>query len=219
MSKKIQKRKLILIDDHPVMRQGFAKIIEEEPDLEICAQFATAKGVVAGVHIHRPDLVIVDIGLQDAHGLELIKDLRNQFPDLRLMVFSIYEESIFAERSLRAGAHGYVMKRTSPDEVLEAIRRVLDGEVWVSGAVRNRILKSSLTGRPFQTSLVAGLTDREVEVLQLIGRGHRSREIAEILKISVKTVETHRAHLKEKLDLKDTTQLTHFAMQWAGQTF
>lgn len=206
----------MLIDDHSVMREGFARIIEAEPDLEVCAQFDSAKGVLEAIYKIKPSLVIVDMCLEDTHGLELIKNIRAHHKKLPILVLSMYDESLYAERALRAGALGYVMKRASAEKVVDAIRQVLKGNIWLGEEMEKSLMTRLLRG---EGSLAATdtLSDRELEVLQLIGAGHRTREIAQTLGISPKTVETYRAHIKIKLDLKDGLELTRFAVEYLSE--
>jgi DNA-binding NarL/FixJ family response regulator len=207
-------KRIILVDDHPVMRQGFARIIEDQPDLEVCAQFDSAAGVLEAAQKQTPDLIVVDICLDDAHGLELIKDLRAQHERLPILALSMYDELLYAERAVRAGANGYVMKRSDTSSVIEAIRTVLDGGLWLGEGIRERMLDKFLGRKAANASSLEGLSDREFEVFQLIGQGLKTRQIAGKLSISPKTVDTYRAHLKEKLNLENGTELVRHALHW-----
>ena len=207
-------KRLVLVDDHQVMREGFARLIEEEPDLRVCAQFDSAKGVCAEIEKLNPNLVVVDICLDDTHGLELIKDIRAQQPKLPILALSMYDEGVYAERAVRAGANGYIMKRASAEAVIQAIREVLRGELWLGPAVRNRMVNRFLGRKAASASTLEGLSDREFEVFQLIGQGLKTRQIAEKLRISPKTVDTYRAHLKEKLNLEHGPDLVRHAVHW-----
>lgn len=218
----VRRGRLIMVDDHPVMRQGFARIVEDELDLEVCAQFSSAVGVIEAIGRERPDLVIVDPCLEDVHGLELIKDIRAQFDQIPILALSMYDEAVYAERAIRAGANGYVMKRSSTAAVLEAIRTALRGEFWLGEEVRERMVDKFLGRNSANASNLEGLSDREFEVFQLIGQGLKTREIAEQLGISPKTIDTYRAHLKEKLNLENGTELLRHALHWVesqGDTF
>jgi DNA-binding NarL/FixJ family response regulator len=212
------KRRVVLVDDHPLLRQGIGQLINQEPDLEVCGEVEDRAGALKVIHSKQPDLALVDLTLKNDRGLELIKDLRVQHPNVLILVLSMHEEALYAERVLRAGARGYIMKREAADKVLEAIRNVLAGSIYVSGAVAERILKgvADTTRRSDHPSL-ANLTDREFEVLMLIGKGHGNQQIARQLHISVKTVETHRAHLREKLQLRSGNELLRHAIHWAQQ--
>jgi DNA-binding NarL/FixJ family response regulator len=209
--------RIILVDDHPVMRQGFARIIEDETDLEVCAQFDSAAGVIAAIAKLDAQLVVVDICLEDSHGLELIKDIRAQYERLPILGLSMYDESLYAERSVRAGANGYVMKRSDTRSVIEAIRTVLGGGLWLGEGIRERMVDKFLGRKSADASSLEGLSDREFEVFQLIGQGLKTRQIAEKLNISPKTVDTYRAHLKVKLNLDNGTELIRHALHWVEQ--
>jgi DNA-binding NarL/FixJ family response regulator len=207
-------KRILIVDDHPMMRTGLAQLIDNEPDLKVCAEADNARQAVDLVAKQKFDLALCDISLPDKNGLELIKDLRVLNPQLPLLVVSMHDEMIYAERVLRAGGRGYIMKQEGPDKTLQAIRQVLDGQISVSGKMSARIL-DALSNRQAKTdSPIARLTDREFEIFQLIGRGQDSHAIAEQLHLSVKTVDAHRGHLKEKLELDNGTQLICFAARW-----
>jgi DNA-binding NarL/FixJ family response regulator len=206
---------VLLVDDHAVVREGLAQRINREADLEVCGEAQTVGEARRAVGKLHPDIVVVDISLPDGHGLELIKDLKIRHPDLRMLVFTMYDESIYAERTLRAGAHGYITKQESPERVLAAIRRVLQGGYAVSQHASSELLASvfqprSAAGAPATSSL----TDRELEIFQLIGQGVSTRGIAAQLGRSAKTIETHRARVMEKLHLKSATALISRAATW-----
>jgi DNA-binding NarL/FixJ family response regulator len=208
-------RRILLVDDHPITRQGLATLIGLEPDLTICGESPNAAHALEAIPKLVPDLVVVDLSLQGRSGLELIKDLHVCHPRIPCLVLSMHDEAIYAERALRAGAKGYLMKSAGGRAVIESIRRVLKGEISVSAAVNTRIL-SSLAGKDYKTedSPMARLSDREFEIFQLIGEGLGTREIAGRLLISIKTVEAHRAKLKEKLGAKDAPGLVREAVRW-----
>ena len=199
-----------------MMRQGLAALINNEPDLAICCEAESASQAMDAVASGKPDLVIADITLPDKSGLELIKDLQAVHPGLQILVVSMHDESLYAERVLRAGGRGYIMKQEGGKRLMEGIRRVLAGEIYVSDKMSKRILeifsgqRSTSNGSP-----VEKLTDREFEVFQLIGEGKATRDIALKLHLSVKTVEVHRLHIKEKLELKTAPELIRFAVRWA----
>jgi DNA-binding NarL/FixJ family response regulator len=209
------KRKLLLVDDHPFMRAGLAQLIERQLDLVVCGEAgepSEAMRVVARTH---PDLVLCDITMPGRSGLEFIKDLRAQYSELPILVVSMHDEAIYAERALRAGAKGYIMKEAGGENLLSAIRCVLRGEVYVSPDQSARILNDLSSRRPRgSTSPIEKLTDREFEIFRLIGQGKSTRDVAEQLHLSPKTVDVHRSHIKEKLDLKDATALVRFAVRW-----
>jgi DNA-binding NarL/FixJ family response regulator len=197
------------------MRQGLTALIHNEPDLVICAEAETAADAMRQVQAHSPDLVLLDLTLPDKSGLELIKDLLAPFPHLPILVVSMHDETIYAERVLRAGGRGYVMKQEGGKRLIEAIRRILAGHIAVSEKMAGRILELFSGRRPQATaSPVQKLTDREFEIFQLIGQGRNTRDIAKHLHLSVKTVEVHRLHIKAKLELSDATSLMHAAVRW-----
>jgi DNA-binding NarL/FixJ family response regulator len=205
---------IFVVDDHPLMRQGLTQLINNEPDLFVCGEAEDAPHALKGISIRNPDLVIVDISLQGNNGIELTKSIKALYKDLRIMVLSMHDEHIYAQRVLRAGANAYVMKQEAPDRVIKAIRRTLSGDIYVSEKVGAQILHQIVNGRSDHESPVDRLSDRELEIIQLIGEGKTTREIASSLNVSVKTVESHRAHIKEKLDPKNAAELVQFCVQW-----
>ncbi|HME05749.1 MAG TPA: response regulator transcription factor [Bryobacteraceae bacterium] len=206
---------VFIVDDHPIVRQGLALLINREPDLAVCGDAEEANSALRLIAATKPDLVIVDLSLTGPDGLELLKSLRARKPDLPVLILSMLDESLYAERALRAGANGYIMKQEATEKVLVAIRRILDGEVYVSDRMANKMLHRFVgDAPPGDRSPVAGLTDRELEIFRLIGDGHGTRQIAEELHISVKTVETYQAHLKEKLMVKNSRELLQRAIEW-----
>ena len=208
-------KKIIIVDDHPMMRKGLASTLEMEPGLEISAQLERAEDAIDTIEKVKPDLIIVDISLPGMNGIELVKNLNFQYPDLKVLVVSRHEESLYAERALRAGAKGYVMKFESSDILLKAVRKVLSGGIYVSEEIGEKLLLSAMTGKSTNLeSPVELLSDRELEVFELIGRGKSSKEIAEQLHLAVKTIETYRSRIKEKLDLKNSTELVFHAVKW-----
>jgi len=202
------------VDDHPMMRQGLAQLINNEPDLTVCAEADTAGQALELLNKARPGLWLIDISLPDKNGIELIKDIRAMDPASRILVVSMHDESLYAERILRAGARGYIMKQEGGKKLMEAIRHVLAGNIYVSEKMSGKILEIFSGQRDTGGSPVARLTDREFEVFQLIGEGKGTRQIAEHLHLSVKTVEVHRANIKEKLGLKTATDLVRYAVRW-----
>jgi DNA-binding NarL/FixJ family response regulator len=206
---------ILIVDDHPMMRQGLAALINNEPDLTVSAEAADAQQAMAAISARQPELVIADITLPDKSGLELIKDIQALHPGLRVLVVSMHDESLYAERVLRAGGRGYIMKQEGGRKLMEAIRCVLSGKVYVSEKMSARILELLSGGRGAATaSPVERLTDREFEVFQLIGQAKGTREIAAKLHVSIKTIEVHRLHIKEKLELKTAPELLRFAVRW-----
>ena len=214
----MDRAKLLVVDDHPIVRRGLVQLINQEEDLVVCGEACDAAAALEAVEALRPDLAIVDISLGDVGGLELIKWIRSQWPDLPMLALSIHSESLYAERALRAGAQGYVMKQEATEIILSAIRRVLRGEVHVSAAMQRELLHMMVSGR-FATNRggLGRLTDRELEIFRLIGSGQSSRQIADGLGLSVKTIESYREHIKKKLDLHTAMELAQRAAQWMLQ--
>ena len=209
------KSTVFIVDDHPIIRQGLALLINREPDLAVCGDAEEAGSALRRIEEMRPDLVVVDISLNGPDGLDLLKNMRARDPNPPVLILSMLDESMYAERALRAGANGYIMKQEATERVLVAIRRILGGEIYVSDRMANRMLHRFVGGSEVgQRSPVADLTDRELEVFRLIGEGHGTRQIAEDLHISVKTVESYQAHIKEKLSLKNARELVQRAIQW-----
>lgn len=209
------KHRILLIDDHPIMRHGLAQLIRMEPELEVCGEAGSAASGLAELEKLKPDLVIVDLTLPDKHGLELLKDIQAMRPGQRCIVLSMHDESLYAERALRAGARGYVMKETAAENLITAIQRVLGGSIYISETMASRMLEqvSGQRGKTGSTG-VSQLSDRELEVLEMIGLGTPTKLIAEKLSISSRTVEAHRAHIKEKLAITDGAALVRYAVQW-----
>ncbi len=210
------KKRILVVDDHPIVRQGLAMMINREADLVICGEAEDATGAMLVLASARPDVLIVDISLNGPDGLDLLKNIRTTHPTLPVLILSMHDESIYAERALRAGANGYIMKQEATEKVLVAVRRILHGEVYVSDRIASKILKHYITGAgTLRNSSIADLSDRELEVFRLIGEGHGTRQIAEDLHISIKTVESYQAHIKEKLSLRSARELMQHAIQWS----
>jgi DNA-binding NarL/FixJ family response regulator len=212
-----QKRKfqIILVDDHPIMREGFTQLINNEPDLNVCAHVGNATKAFDLIGSLKPDLAIVDIALDGSSGIELIKNVRSRWNNQLLLALSMHEESVYGERALRAGACGYVMKNETTEEIMKAIREVLRGEIYLSKQMRSLVVQKFLNGEPAHGHFgVEQLSDRELEVFQLIGSGRRTSQIAAELHLSIKTVETYRAHIKEKLMLRNGMELVRHAIHW-----
>jgi DNA-binding NarL/FixJ family response regulator len=210
------KTRVFVVDDHPIVRQGLALLINREHDLVVCGEAEEMQAAMREIPATRPDIVVVDISLNGPDGLELLKTIRTRHPHLPVLILSIHDESIYAERALRAGANGYIMKQEATEKVLEALRRIVNREIYVSDRVANKMLQQYIGGSTVaQRSPVADLTDRELEVFRLIGGGHSTRQIAEQLRLSVKTVESYQAHIKEKLSLRSARELMQHAIQWS----
>ena len=213
-----EKRAVFVIDDHPIVRQGLAQLINREPDLVVCGYADDAYGAVRAIENLKPDTAVADISLKGADGIELIKNLKMRVPALPVLVLSIHDESLYAPRALRAGARGYIMKQEATENVLVALRRVLSGEIYLSERMANKMLQQFVgAGTTTPRFSVDRLSDRELEVFRLIGQGHGTRRIAEELRLSIKTVESYREHIKNKLTLNDATELVQHAIQWAQQ--
>ena len=207
--------KIIIVDDHPIMRKGLALTLEGETGLQVVAQVEDAEAALEMVEAHKPDLVIVDISLPGMSGLELIKHLSAVNPEIKTLVVSRHDEILYAERAIRAGAKGYVMKLVAGDVIVKAVRRILNGGIYVSEDINERLLMGMASGRStLSQSPLDVLSDRELEVFESIGRGLATREIAERLHLSVKTVESYRARIKTKLNLQTAAEVMQHAVQW-----
>jgi DNA-binding NarL/FixJ family response regulator len=209
-----RKTRILIVDDHPVVRLGLTHLLSNEPDLEVCGEAESAAEAQEKVEAMAPDLVLVDISLPDTSGLELIKRLKAKDESLKMLVASMHDEKLFAERALKAGALGYVHKEEAPDDIVTAIRRVLSGKVYLSPAMTDHMLQTVTGGEP-QTLGVASLSDRELEVFSLLGQARTTQEIADRLHLSVKTVETYRENIKSKLGLTNHNELIRRAVEWS----
>jgi DNA-binding NarL/FixJ family response regulator len=210
-----KKARVLIVDDHPAVREALALRIGRQPDLDVCGEAADVGEALRLLADTRPDVAVVDITLRSGDGLDLIKRVKDRDNHVRVLVWSMHGESLYAERALRAGALGYVNKDQATDTIVDAIRRVRDGKVWLSDAMAERVLRRAVGGALETTpSPLEALADRELEVFQMIGRGVKTAEIAERLHLSIKTVETYRDRIRQKLDLADGTRLAHFATQW-----
>ena len=209
------KYRVLLIDDHPILRKGLAELINQEPDLMVCGEAEEAPKAFEAVGLLNPDVALVDISLRGGNGLELIKNIKARWPDLPLLVLSMHDETLYAERALRAGSLGYIMKEEAIEKVLNAIRQVIAGEIFLSDKMKGRMLNQLVGGRIKQgSSSIDNLSDRELEVFRLIGEGRGTRQIAEELRLSVRTVEAYREYIKDKLNLKNGTELVQHAFQY-----
>ena len=209
-------KKVLIVDDHELLRMAVSQLIEHEGDLCVCGEAEDAKGALKSINELKPDIAIVDITLKDSHGIELVKDIKIRWPDFPVLVLSMHDESFYAERVLRAGARGYVTKAEVSAKVIEGLRKILNGEVYISEAIASKMLSKLLGGGSGATSFpIDTLSDREFEVFELIGRGLQSRLIAEQLHVSIKTVDAHREHIKKKLGLESATDLLMYAVQWS----
>ena len=207
--------KVFLIDDHPIVRQGLALFIDREPDLMVCGEADGATSALQAIREAAPDFVVLDISLDGPDGLELLKTLRVRYPNLPVLVLSMHDEAVYAERALRAGANGYIMKQEATDRVLTAIRHILSGDVYLSDRLTKRMLQQFVNGSVSPRDPLAKLSDRELEVYRLIGAGHSTRQIADELHVSTKTIESYQAHIKEKLALRNARELVQHAVEWS----
>ena len=207
--------KVFLIDDHPIVRQGLALFIDREPDLMVCGEADGATSALQAIREAAPDFVVLDISLDGPDGLELLKTLRVRYPTLPVLVLSMHDEAVYAERALRAGANGYIMKQEATDRVLTAIRHILSGDVYLSDRLTKRMLQQFVNGSVSPRDPLAKLSDRELEVYRLIGAGHSTRQIADELHVSTKTIESYQAHIKEKLALRNARELVQHAVEWS----
>jgi DNA-binding NarL/FixJ family response regulator len=216
-TKGIGKRQVLIVDDHAVLREGLALVINAQPDLLVCGEAATVAEGLQVVAAVRPDIALIDLSLAGGSGLELVKDLKAQYPNLSTLVLSLHDEALYAERVLRAGARGYIMKRASTAELLAAIRKVLEGEIYLSETMASAVVRQAVGDREPRTvgDPLEQLSDRELEVFQLLGEGHGTREIAQQLGLSMKTVSCYRQNIQAKLQLKDAAGLMQRAVQWA----
>ncbi len=214
------RKQVLVVDDHPVVRQGLRTLIDKTDDLQVCGEAETVYDALKLIERLKPDVAAVDISLGGESGLDLIKDIRIRFPEVPVLTLSVHDESVYAERVLRAGAQGYVTKGEAPDCVLRALRTVLAGEIFLSDRMASRML-SKMAGRKglAEGLSIDRLSDRELQVFELIGKGMNTRQVAETLHLSVKTVESHRANIKEKLQVGSATELLQQAIHWVqGQS-
>src|SRR5215475_13547819 len=215
---KDNRTRILLVDDHAVVRFGIAQLINRQNDLVVCGEEEDASRAMSAIAKLKPDLVIADISLKDSSGLELMRNIKAQYPGLPVLVVSVHDESIYAEIAFRAGALGYLMKEEALEKILTAIRRVLDGAIYVSDRLAAKMLQQQIRGQTtINESPVKSLSDRELEVFQLIGQWKTTRDIADELHLSVKTIEYYREQIKRKLNLKNAAELTQRATSWVGQ--
>jgi len=211
----LAKRRIFLVDDHPITRQGVVVLINQEADLEVCGEADSAPKAFDLLQKSKADLAVVDISLKTTSGIELTKNLKVLLPDLPVLIMSMHDESLYAERALRAGAKGYVMKQEASDNILIAIRRILDGELYLSDKMKEKMLHRLVHNRKDEVVFsIDTLSDREMEVFQLIGNGFSTRQIATKLNLSVKTIDSYREHLKLKLHIEKGADLVRHAIQW-----
>lgn len=208
-------KSLLVVDDHPVFRHGICQFLLQLSDFRICAEAANAQKALEAMRLHQPDMVLLDVSLPGTNGIELIKHMLAEQPALIILILSMYDESLYALRALRAGAKGYVMKQQAMENILDALKKVSRGGIYVSPRFSEKLIFKTIAGAANGLgSPVEKLSDRQLEVLQLFGRNKTTREISEMLHLSAKTIETHRSHIKEKLGLKDAEELMDFALEW-----
>jgi len=208
-------RRILIVDDHPIVRQGLRRLMENEEDLSVCGEVETARDARIAIKELNPDAVIVDISLKQGDGIELVRDVRAHYATLPMLVLSMHDEAIYAERMLSAGANGYIMKQAASEQFLASLRRVLDGGIYVSEAVgSNMIQKFASGGSYISANPIDRLSNRELQILHMIGKGMSTRETANSLNLSVKTVESHRQRIKRKLNLNTGAQLVQYAVNW-----
>jgi DNA-binding NarL/FixJ family response regulator len=215
-----EKNRIFIVDDHHIVRFGLIQLLRATPDMEVCGEAEDVASAIEGIRRSKPDLAIVDLSLKDSDGIELIERIRSEVPSVKVLVLSMHEESILAERALKAGAMGYIMKQEMNENLLQAMNRVLDGQIYVSRDMADRMLHRLVANRnPEAENLVDLLSNREFEVFKLFGEGYRIGQIAERLFISVSTAEYHRANIRKKLGVRDAAELTRLAIQWMQRTF
>lgn len=214
LAKAAHKHSVLIVEDHPILREGLVQLLNHDPALKVIGQAENARDGFTAIEKLKPDIVLLDISLKESSGFELLKNAKARYPNLLILILSMHEEELYAERALRAGASGYVMKQEASDQVLNAVKKVLSGEIFLSPRMSSKFMHQLIGGKANVVgSLMDRLSDRELEIFGLIGEGRGTREIAKQLNLSVKTVESHRAHIKEKLAIRNATELVHRAIQ------
>jgi DNA-binding NarL/FixJ family response regulator len=210
-----KKNAILIVDDHPLVRKGIRSLLEQESDFIVAGEASSRAEVLDTLRRQLPDLILLDISLQGSDGIEVTKAIRSEFDNIPVLIVSMHDESLYAERALRAGANGYIMKQEVAESVIKAIRQVLSGKIYVSDNMRQKVLRDlTQPSADIKSSPIERLSDRELEVFRLIGEGRGTREIAEALHLSIKTIETYRAHIKEKLSIKSAAELARSAVNW-----
>lgn len=213
----IDRRKILIVDDHPIVRDGLIRLIHEEQDFTVCGQAEDAYQALKAISESRPDIAIVDITLKSSDGIDLMKSIRSQYPKLPVLILSMHDETLYAERALRAGAQGYIMKQEASEKLMEAVHEILSGRIYCSDKISRRVMrKFARSNADIKDSPIDSLSDRELQVFRLIGCGYRTSEIAKKLYLSVKTIETYRTHIKEKLNLANSAELLRYAILWVN---
>ncbi|MAS97234.1 MAG: DNA-binding response regulator [Verrucomicrobiales bacterium] len=218
MSTPIEEKSVLVVDDHPIIREGIASLLQSDPSIRVCCQVGTAAAAADCIERRQPKLVVTDVSLPDRNGIELIRDTLARFPNILFLVVSMHDETLYAERVLRAGAKGYIMKEAASDELMDAVKTVMEGDLYVSPQMASILLKR-LSGdrkeeRSSESSILQVLSDRELQVFELVGRALSNQAIADKLGISARTVDAHKTRIKEKLNLPDNNALLRFAVQW-----
>jgi DNA-binding NarL/FixJ family response regulator len=212
---KNKKHSVLIVEDHSIVRMGLSTLISQLDDISLCSEAESGEEALEFLKKNKPDIVIVDISLRDMNGIDLIKYIKRINADIPILVLSVFDETFYAERAFAAGAIGYIMKQEASEVIIKAIRTVLSNEIYASDRIKDRLLKKAIgKGNAVDDSAISTLTDRELQVFELIGQGNETREIAEKLRLSIKTVDTYREHIKDKLNLKNATELIQHASQW-----
>jgi DNA-binding NarL/FixJ family response regulator len=211
------KKRVLIVDDHPIFRAGLNGLVNLEAELTVCGEANDAKQAMQAFEKLHPDLVLLDMSLPGKGGLELLKDIRAIAPQTPVLIISMHDETLYAERVIKAGGRGYIMKQEGPEKIVQAVRKVLSGGISVSERIAAQILDAMSGGKSGTSSSVSTLTDREFEVYRLLGQGKEPHEIARTLHLSIKTVDTHRAHIRQKLSLRNATELIHHATRWTAE--
>ena len=210
-----RKKNILIVDDHPLVRKGIRSLLEQETDFSVVGEAASRGEVLDFLRKNPTDLILLDISLQGSDGIEVTKAVRSEFETIPILIVSMHDEGLYAERALRAGANGYIMKQEVAESVIKAIRQVLSGKIFVSDNMRQKVLRDLTQPKSdVKSSPIERLSDRELEVFRLIGEGRGTREIAEALHLSIKTIETYRAHIKEKLSIRSAAELARAAVNW-----
>ena len=211
------KKRVLIVDDHPIFRAGLTSLVNLETELTVCGEANDAAQAMHALEKLHPDLVLLDMSLPGKGGLELLKDIRAIAPQTPVLIISMHDETLYAERVIKAGGRGYIMKQEGPEKIVQAVRKVLSGGISVSERIAAQILDAMSGGKSGTSSSVSTLTDREFEVYRLLGQGKEPHEIARTLHLSIKTVDTHRAHIRQKLGLRNGTELIHHATRWTAE--
>jgi len=217
MTSQLNKKRIVLVDDHPLVLEWLTNLIHQQPDLTVCSETETAPSALSAVQATRPDLVIVDINLKNSSGVELIKNLKESHPEVPVLVLSMHDESLYAARAFRAGARGYVNKRETTQKIVEAIRRVLEGKLYVSEKAAEILASKTARGNSVTRSIVDLLSDRELEVFEKLGQGIGTKQIASDFRVSIKTIQEYCARIKDKLNLNSATELLREAVRWQDE--